>query len=88
MSFPWLNTTPPRKDGADQRAKAAAAELASRAGLMYRLGFSEAAATKRLCDRIAWEFDQPATGPNQRPSTLSDQAIGKIVADTYARRPR
>ncbi|MBL9016471.1 MAG: hypothetical protein JNL83_19945, partial [Myxococcales bacterium] len=47
MSFPWLDPTPPRKTGADQRAKVACAELAAQAGLLYRLGFSEAEATKR-----------------------------------------
>lgn len=80
MSFPWLDRTPPRTDGADRRAQVAVAELASRAGLLFRLGFSQAAATKRLVDRIAWEYDP-------RPAALSDAAIGKIVADTYARRP-
>ena len=81
MSFPWLDPTPPRKDGAQERAKVAAAELAHRAGLLFRLGFSEAAATKRLCQRIAWEHE------GDRPASLSDQAVAKIVADTYARKP-
>lgn len=88
MSFPWLDPTPPRKNGPDQRATVAAAELASRAGLLYRLGFSEADATKRLCARIAWEFDQPQTGAHKRPASLSDAAIGTIVAETYARKPK
>ena len=88
MSFPWLDVTPPRKTGADQRAKVACAELASRAGLLYRLGFSEADATKRLCARIAWEYDQPQTGAHARHASLSDAAIGKIVAETYARKPK
>lgn len=88
MSFEWLDRTPGRSDGSKQRAKVAAAELANRAGTMYRLGFSEAEATKRLCARIAWEFDPPSTsGYHKRPAELSDAAIGKIVADTYARRP-
>jgi len=88
MSFPWLHSTPPRGDGAERRARVAVAELASRAGLMFRLGFSEAAATQRLCARVAWEFDPPSLrGPHHRPAALSDAAIAKIVADTYARRP-
>ena len=68
--------------------RVAAAELANRAGTMFRLGFSQAEATRRLCSRIAWEFDPPSkAGHHKRPQELSDDAIGKIVADTYARRP-
>jgi hypothetical protein len=81
MSFPWLVCTPPRPDGADRRAKVEAAELASRAGVLYRLGFSQADATRRLTDAVAWEYDAP------RPAALSDQAIARIVSDTFARRP-
>ena len=88
MSFPWLSRTPPRSDGAAKRATVAAAELADRAALLYRLGFSEQAATKRLVARVAWEFDQPTTGAYRRPTELSDAAVGKIVSDTYARKPR
>lgn len=88
MDFEWLDSTPGRSDGTKQRAKVAAAELASRAGTMFRLGFSQAEATRRLCSRIAWEFDPPSkSGNHKRPSELSDDAIAKIVADTYARRP-
>ena len=88
MSFPWLDTTPPRTTGADQRAKVACAELAAQAGLLFRLGFSESDATKRLCARVAWEYDQPQTGAHKRHASLSDAAIGKIVAETYARKPK
>ena len=88
MDFEWLDSTPRRSDGTDQRAKVAAAELANRAGTMYRLGFSQADCAKRLCERIAWEFDQPSKYSNhKRPDALSDDAVTKIVADTYARRP-
>lgn len=82
MSFSWLDRTPPRADGPDRRVQVAAAELASRAGLLYRLGFSEAAATRRLAARVAWEYEG-----GHRPDGLSDQAIAKIVAETFARRP-
>jgi hypothetical protein len=88
MSFEWLDRTPGKPNGSKLRAAVAAAELANRAGTMFRLGFSQAEATKRLCARIAWEFDPPSkSGPHKRPEALSDAAIGKIVADTYARRP-
>ena len=66
----------------------AAVELADRAGTLFRLGFTQSAATTRLTARIAWEFDPPSKhGPHKRPDGLSDAAIAKIVADTYARRP-
>jgi hypothetical protein len=86
--FTWLECTKPRRDGHERRAKVAANELASRAGLLYRLGFTQAEATQWLCARVAWEFD-PASkkGAHRRPDGLSDQAIGKIVTETYARRP-
>ena len=88
MSFPWLVCTPPRPDGAERRAKVAAAELASRAGVLFRLGFSEADATPQLSAAVAWEYDAGTQHPvYRRPDALSDQAIAKIVADTFARRP-
>lgn len=82
MDFPWLQTKRVH-GGHGARDRVAADELAHRAGLMYRLGYSEADATKRLCARVAWEYDS-----HRRPDSLSDQAIHKIVTDTYARRPR
>jgi hypothetical protein len=88
MSFEWLECTKPAGNGAKLRAQVAATELADRAGTMFRLGFSKEAATARLTARVAWEFDPPSkTGPHKRPVALSDQAIAKIVAETYARRP-
>jgi hypothetical protein len=81
MSFEWLDSPPARQDGSDRRAKVAAEELAHRAGTLFRLGFSQADATKRLCQRVAWEHE------SNRPAALSDDAVAKIVADTYARRP-
>ncbi len=88
MSFTWLDRTPPRTDGADRRATVATEELAHRAALLYRLGFTVDAATERLTARIAWEYDAPSKhSAHQRPSSLSDAAVAKIVKDTYARRP-
>ena len=84
----WMTTTPPRTSAVDARATAACAELVSRAGLLYRLGYSEADTTQRLCATIAWEFDQPGTGAHQRPAALSEQAIAKLVTETYSRKPR
>jgi hypothetical protein len=86
MDFEWLECTPGRKDGSKLRTKVACAELADRAGTMFRLGFPQDLAVRRLCARIAWEYD-PSSGFHKRPAGLSDAAITKIVADTYARRP-
>jgi hypothetical protein len=89
MSFPWLERTPPQSHGANRRHQVAADEIASRAGLLFRLGFSEAQAAKRLCERVAWEFDQPVGkhSAHTRPASLDDKAIHAIVKSTYARRP-
>jgi len=88
MPFPWLHCTPARSQGADRRASVACAELASRAGVLYRLGFSQAAATRRLAAAIAWEYDpESSRGAHRRPAALAEPAIAKIVADVYARRP-
>ena len=88
MSFPWLSCTPPRSGGVDRRASVAIAELTSRAGVLYRLGFSQADATRRLAATVAWEYDpESQRGAHRRPAALSDQAIAKIVSDTFARRP-
>jgi hypothetical protein len=88
MSFPWLVCTPPRPDGAARRAKVAIAELASRAGVLYRLGFSKADATRRLTAAVAWEYDAGSSRPvDPRPAALSDAAIAQIVSDAFARRP-
>jgi len=89
MAFPWLDRTSASSSGSAQRAKAHAAELADRAATLYRLGFPQAEATRRLTARVAWEYE-PASrqgGPHRRPEALSDAAIAKLVADTYARRP-
>lgn len=88
MTFEWLESRRPTKDGGDRRARVAAAELSHRAALLYRLGFSQKAATARLTARVAWEYDPPSKhGPHARPASLNDQAVAKIVADTYARKP-
>jgi hypothetical protein len=86
--FSWQAPAPAPDNGADRRARVAAEELAHRAAMMMRLGFTEAEATSRLTARTAWEFD-PASqrGAHRRPDALSDAAIAKLVAETYARKP-
>ena len=86
MSFDWLERSPMHKQGSKLRAQVAATELADRAGTLFRLGFTQAQATARLAARVAWEFDPPSKY-HTRPDSLSDAAIAKIVATTYARRP-
>ena len=88
MAFPWLQCTPPRDGGVDRHVKAATAELASRAGVLYRLGFSKADAARRLSAAVAWEYSSGAKQPGvPRPEALSDAAIAKIVSDAFDRRP-
>ncbi|MDB4953143.1 MAG: hypothetical protein JWO36_712 [Myxococcales bacterium] len=88
MPFEWLDRKPAPTNGPQLRTNVATAELAHRAALLYRLGFSQKAATERLVARVAWEFDPPSKADHhRRPDALSDQAIAKIVADTYARKP-
>jgi hypothetical protein len=88
MPFPWLHCTPPRRDGVDRHTTVAIAELASRAGVLYRLGFSQPDASRHLVAAVAWEYETGSShAAHRRPAALSDQAIAKIVADTFARRP-
>ena len=90
MRFEWMDCTPAKRNGPKLRADVAATELANRAGTLYRLGYSEKEAVARLCARTAWEYDPCSTkgaGCHSRPDAISDAAIAKIVADTYARRP-
>ena len=83
MAFSWLDRTD-RPHAADSRARGtevAREEVASRAALFYRLGYTVEVATARLVAQIAWEFE------GRRPEALNDAAVGKIVTETYARRP-
>jgi hypothetical protein len=80
VSFPWLDPTPPTKRGPSDRLAAQLRELRDRAAILFRLGYTAEAATKRLSAQVAWEH-------HARPSGLSDAEIGKAVRDTYARRP-
>ena len=59
-------------------------EIAERAGIFYRLGYSAEQATARLRANADWDFE---IGTGERPKELNGDAISKIVAATYARRP-
>jgi hypothetical protein len=87
--FPWMtaNTTG-SKAGAKRRAETIAADLRSRAGTLYRLGYSAKAATARLDARVAWEFDpESKRGAHRRPAGLDSAAIAKLVKEVFDRRP-
>lgn len=75
---PWIDQAHPQAGGADRRAKAAREELAHRAALLYRLGYSAHDATARLRAVAAMEHEH---------TQLTDEQVGKIVTDTYARKP-
>ena len=59
-------------------------EVAHRAGLFFRLGYTAEQASARLKQNAAWDFE---VGTGGTPDGLSDQDIADIVAATYARRP-
>jgi hypothetical protein len=90
-SFSWLEPTRAPDGGHARRIQVAREELAARASMFHRLGFSEAEATQRLAARVAWEFSPSSRaashGAHSRPEGLSDAEIAKLVAETYARRP-
>lgn len=85
MSFPWLDRPAPATDGLDRRVSAAQRELRERSALFARLGVPVADATARLCAHVAWEFEPASKHAAQqaRPSALSDEAIGGLVAEVY-----
>jgi hypothetical protein len=87
VTFPWLDPTPPA-GGAGAHLAAQLREVRERAGLLFRLGYSAEAASRRIAARIAWEYDPASrTGSHRRPEGLSDAAIAEAVRATYARRP-
>lgn len=59
-------------------------EIAQRAGIFFRLGYTVEQASARLKQNASWDFDIGAGGV---PDGLSDQDITDIVVATYARRP-
>lgn len=59
-------------------------EVEERAGIFYRLGYTVEQACARLQANANWDFE---IGTGERPEDLDGDAISKIVAATYARRP-
>jgi hypothetical protein len=58
-------------------------EVAERAAIFYRLGYTQDQATARLQANADWDFESGAS----RPDELDADSIGQIVATTFARRP-
>ena len=56
-----------------------------RAGLYYRLGFSEAEAARRLGAYLDWDFE---IGGGGRPAELGKAQLRELIKSTYARRPQ
>jgi hypothetical protein len=86
VSFDWMipaaHRDPARE--ADRRIEMVRRAASERAGLFYRLGYSEAEATRRIAAYLDWDFELGAGG---RPAALNDAAVRKLVKATYARRP-
>jgi hypothetical protein len=68
--------------GAERRIDMYRREVAERAALLYRLGYTAEQATARLSANADWDA---AAGTAPRP--LDAHTIGEIVAATFARRP-
>lgn len=79
--------TPTRADATASAAESIAmyrSEVAQRAALLYRLGYTVDQATARLQANVDWDFE---IGAGPRPKGLDAHAIAEIVATTFARRP-
>ncbi len=57
MDFEWLEPTPKRA-GPDKAVEMRSGELAARAALLARLGYSREDATARLQARVGWEYER------------------------------
>jgi hypothetical protein len=69
------------------------ARIAARASRLPRSRAAQAfcigsGSPRPLAASVAWEYaPESQRGAHRRPAALSDQAIAKIVSDTFARRP-
>ena len=83
VEFDWMT---PKRPAIDPQKRLAMykREVADRAGMFYRLGYSTEEACSRLLNNADWDFE---IGAGVRPEELDAEAIANIVAATYARRP-
>jgi hypothetical protein len=85
VDFDWM--TPSISAGATRASATRLAmyrrEVAERAAIFYRLGYTQDQATARLQANADWDFEVGAS----RPDELDADAIGQIVATAFARRP-
>ncbi|MCC6748285.1 MAG: hypothetical protein IT371_11540 [Deltaproteobacteria bacterium] len=81
MSFPWYVPDVPEsyRRAGDKARLMYEAELAERAALLYRLGYSKADAQERLRGNARWDFELHGEPPHA-------QRVAEIVDRVYARR--
>ena len=77
MSFDWMESSVPARDGEGASKAVHEQELRQRAGLLYRLGYTKTVALARCKARLAWEFDVQGSCP------LSDRQVKAIVYEVY-----
>lgn len=84
VSFDWM-TAPShrnRRRQAERRAAMYRAEIADRAAMLRRLGYSVAQARARLEANVSWDFESVAA---VRPTEVSPAAVKKMVGAAYQR---
>ena len=82
MPFEWMHPTIPVQVQARNpvsRARVADEELRDRAGLLARLGYSEAVIARRLRSRIAWGYELRGACPvdDARVEAIAGSAVHK-----------
>jgi hypothetical protein len=84
VSFDWMNPRAtrnrPRED--ENRRAMYRGEITDRAGLLRRLGYTQAGAVARLRANLEWDFEQ--TG-GTRPDGLTDKDLSKLVKAAFER---
>jgi hypothetical protein len=79
MPFEWYRPDVPAIDAARKATRMYELELAERAALLLRLGYSKQEATLRLRTNIEWDFEL-----HEKPTHLD--RVDAIVDRVYARR--
>lgn len=79
MPFEWYEPDVPRVDTRSKALQMYERELADRAALLQRLGYSKSAALERLRGNVEWDFEL-----HDKPEHLA--RVNEIVERVYARR--
>ena len=85
MNFDWLESTPRLKT--TREATCRESEIATRAFLLARLGYSKKEATRRMKDNVSWEYEglgKPRI--NSRINALVNDAYRRAGATTKGRK--